>query len=375
MRATLPLHACILATSLATACVEESDAELPEEQSQSLAPSDACGPLTEVIPPSELDFTERSAFTPSGRLFVIGSRPAPSANAGSWVVEIVRDEGGYRAENRVFGALQGTVDARIGGERRGDACTFSGMTVDGDKLYAGCFASDGRSSLLQIDVEQRTVRAALFTTCNREPASEPCTALPIYANGMTVDDEGRVYGSDMNAYGLAGTGGSAHSIIQMEIAAEQAAPAELRFVHRGWLATNLLVDGPAPNGIQYTEGAILFAGGANIQRIPVRDDGRAGPARVFYRGALLSMIDDFAVGEGELLVGRVTPSAIVALRTVRNGRSAREYASCPLPALAPASSLLYQPELEDPLFPPGSVIVTRYFGGGLWTLRGPRGPQ
>jgi Arabinose-binding domain of AraC transcription regulator, N-term len=45
---------------------------------------------------------------------------------------------------------------------------------------------------------------------------------------------------------------------------------------------------------------------------------------------------------------------------------------CPMPALGAASSLTYQPQVEgsEPLFPAGTIVVTSFFGGGLYTLPG-----
>ena len=373
MRNAMCTLVSLLSVASLASCAEEPDMlETASGPAALVAPAtSSCSALEEIIAPSVLAATERGAFTTQGRLFIIGARPANTPEAGSWLFEITKEGAGYAADNVVAGTLEGTEDGMIGGAPRGDVCTFSGMAVDGDLLYAGCYAADGRASLFQIDTALDRVRAGYFTTCNSEPAGGDCAPVSIYPNGMTVDDEGRVYASDMNAHGVSGTAGSPYSLYQIFVGAEQPPTRELRFEYRGWLAKDLAFDGPAPNGIQYAEGKIHFVGGANIHAIPVRPDGSAGRPRTIYRGPLLSYIDDFALGDGEILVGRTLPAAVVALSWRNNGRAAREAQTCSLPPLAPPSSLTFQPDLlpEQALFPSGTVVVTSFFGGGLYTMR------
>ena len=163
-----------------------------------------------------------------------------------------------------------------------------------------------------------------------------------------------------------------YSVAQIEVDADPDDPSELHFHFRAWLAKNLLNDGVAPNGVQIRDGVVYYAGGTNVNAIPIREDGSAGKLRVLFTGPLISLIDDFVIGDQELLLARALPANIARLRWPTGAKTAREVTTCPMPALGAASSLAYQPAVTTgaPLFPAGSVVVTSFFGGGLYTLPG-----
>ena len=146
--------------------------------------------MTQELTASDLETTERGGFTTDGSFFLIGTRPAGRADTGSWIVHVTSaPEGGYSGDNYVAGALEGTDDGTLHGKPAGDACVFSGLAVQGYKLYAACFALDLRVSLLEVDTQAGTVRAGYFTSCNAAPSSQPCEGLVFYPNGMAVDGE------------------------------------------------------------------------------------------------------------------------------------------------------------------------------------------
>jgi len=328
--------------------------------------------LTEILTPKQLGNSERGAFTSNGRFFAIGLRPEPEGDGLSWLVEVTRDGAGYQSSDLLTGTLEGTSNGTLGGQPRGDACSFSGMAVQGDVLYAACFASDGRASMLQLDTHTEEVRAGSFTTCNFEPATQPCKPIIIYPNGMAIDDTGRIYTSNTQAYGIAGLPVTDYSIAQIEIAPQQTEPGQLAFKFRSWLTKNIFYDGIAPNGIQIRDDVVYYAGGANVNAVPILADGKAGRLRVLFSGPAISVIDDFALGDQELLLARALPANIGRLRWPTGAKTTREVTTCPMPALGAASSLTYQPSVTDgePLFPAGSIVVTSFFGGGLYTLPG-----
>jgi hypothetical protein len=72
-----------------------------------------------------------------------------------------------------------------------------------------------------------------------------------------------------------------------------------------------------------------------------------------------------------LHLARALPANIGRLRWPVGAKAVREINTCPMPALGAASSLTYQPavaEGNEPLFPPGTIVLTSFFGGGLYTL-------
>lgn len=371
MKIRITQSVALFALLLACEPLDEEAATSSEPLAQ--AESKACT-VTELISAKEIGSSERAAFTDEGRLFIIGTRispttlPTPTKDFGSFVFEVKREGGAYVLAEYVAGALEGTVDGKVGSAKRGTECLFSGLTVKGAVLYAGCATLESEAALVQIDTRNRTVRAGAFTSCNFEPSAQPCSSTKIYPNGMAVDAAGRIYTTNMQANLLANDGQSGHSIAQITIQAPPEEPWKLSFVHRAWLAKNLFVDGIAPNGIQIDGDTLFYVGGANVNAVPILPDGRAGKLRVHFRGPLLTYTDDFALRGSTIVLARTLPSAVVGLAPA--GRTLRELNSCPMTRFVP-SSLTFSPsaQTEAALFPPDTLVVTSFFGGGLYTLR------
>jgi hypothetical protein len=366
--------ALLMSTLALSACVEDRSAtaeppELVDETATLLAETAASCRLTEIVSPSSLPNTERGGFSSDGRFFAIGSRPADAEDAGSWLVELVRAGDGYSPRNYVAGTLEGTEGGVLGGDARGDACLFSGFAVHGDVLYAGCYALDGRVSLLQVDTKRETVRAGAFTSCNFEPQTKPCKPVSIYPNGFAADREGRIYVSDMTVHILGNHGKPPFSIAQITIGPDPEQAGQLDFSFRAWRKADRQVDGPSPNGIQIKDDTLYFVGGPNVNAVPINPDGSAGRLRVHYRGPVITYIDDFGIADDEIVIGRAIPGELVGLDSPPGARSARAFVTCPMPFNAP-SSVTYQPELApaQSLFPPGTMVITSFFGGGIYTL-------
>jgi hypothetical protein len=336
--------------------------------------------LTQVLSPSELETSERGAFTSDGRFFVIGRRAAARSDAGGWLVEVTKaGEAAYATTNYVAGALEGTSDGTTTGSPVGDPCVFSGMTVIETRLYAACVATaGGRASLFEVDTQTRTVRTEYFTTCNAEPSKAPCENILFYPNGMAADSAGRIYLSNTAAHLTADTAiptialDGSRTLTQVVLAPPGASPQRLAFTHRDWFSTDLFRDGLAPNGVQIENGVLYYAAGANINRIDILADGTAGAASVHYAGPLLTMIDDFVVHEGRMVLARVLSPALVAIDRAPAFGTAPELATRDMDFDAIPSSITYQPDIpaSASLFPAGSLVITCYFGGGLYVLTG-----
>lgn len=334
--------------------------------------------LNQVIPASDLESTERSAFTSDGRLFVIGSRAQDRSDAGQWLVEVTRNEhGGYATRNLVLGALEGTVDGTIGGAPAGDPCVYSGMTVEGMRLYAGCLNEDGRVALIEVDVSASTVRADYFTTCNAEPSRAPCEQVTFYPNGMAVDADGRIYASNTQAHvmvlgelGISLEG--SRTLTQIVLNATPEEPGRLSFTHRDWFTTDIVNDGLAPNGVQIEGRQLYYVAGPNLNSVEIREDGSAGTASLYYTGPALSLLDDFIVRDGRMALARVAPPGLVALDRATPFQQPAELGTLPMDPGAIPSSISLQPDLPSGagLFAPGTLVVTSYFGGGLYEVTG-----
>ena len=328
--------------------------------------------LSQVIPPSELDTTERGAFTSDGRFFVIGTRPEGRADAGGWLVEITRDaQGHYVANNILASTTEGTQDGTLEGRPAGETCLFGGMKTRGMRVYASCATAGWNVSLLEIDLEARSVRAGKFTSCNAQPSHSPCDPKPFYANGMAIDEAGRIYVSNMlshlqiqNDPPVISNQGD-RTLIQIQLSDEHSSATELSFTHRQWFADDILTDSPSPNGVQIEGSTLYFAAGPNINRVEIREDGSAGPATVHYAGAPLTYIDDFAVHDGSMVLAKTIPPSVTWV-----DRSGKELGTRDMDFSSVPSSVTYQDASERTLFPVGSYIVTSFFGGGLYVTAG-----
>ncbi len=334
--------------------------------------------FSQIVPPDQLEQTERGAFTASGRYFLIGVRPEGRPDAGGWLVEVTKNAaGGYSTHNVVRAHMEGTSDGTFSGAPAGEPCFFSGMAIRGEVVYASCVSfADLRSSLLEIDLTARRVRAGYFSSCNFEPSTTPCQASLHYPNGMAIDAAGRIYVSDSIAHlseiagELIGETVGAHTLTQITIDRAVSQGNTLAFKHRAWLDNDIFSDGFAPNGVQIEGDILYYVAGWNINKVRILPDGRAGEVRVHYEGPLLGTGDDFALHEGRIVLARVITPALVALEAASFNARAREIDSYDVPIEAVPSAVAYQPPNppRGRIFPKDSLVVTSFFGGGLYVL-------
>lgn len=337
--------------------------------------------FTPVISPSELDATERGAFTDDGRFFVIGSHPAGRSDAGEWIVEITRasDTTQYAVSNLLAGTIEGTSDGTLDGTPVGDPCKFSGMKTQGQRIYAACVAlsPSWRAALIEVDLRTRSVRAGYITTCNEQPASSPCEPLRIYPNGLALDAAGRIYVSNMLEYLRLADDvptievESTATIRQILLDPHQPQTGKLAFTHNAWFGTDIVADSIGPNGIQIDGQVLYYAAGANINRVEIGSDGRAGSWRVHYLGPELSFIDDFAILNGRMLLARAIMPALVAIDVPDTSGTAPELGTRDMDLDKIPSSVAFQADIPAgrSLFPVGTALVTSEFGGGLYLVR------
>jgi hypothetical protein len=330
----------------------------------------AASTLSEIVPASTLDNTERAAFTASGRCFVIGIH----ASGTSVIAELTRSaQGGYVLTDYVSGTLEGTKDGSVAGQVVGDSCQFSGMAVHDNLLYAGCYATDGRAALLQVDTEQSAVRAGYFDSCNRQPSASPCENINLYPNGMAVDSAGRVYFSNTLSHVSMSDGNIAvqvqgsNTLTQVTVNLEASDASHLAFRYRDWFSADILTDSFVPNGVQIDGQVLYYAAGPNINKLQISADGSAGEARVHYRGPALSYIDDFAVRAGAITLARTLAPAIVGVEPAAFDAAVLSFDSFPMSLDLLPSSITHIPA-GNPMFSGDPLLVTSFFGGGLHLL-------
>jgi hypothetical protein len=332
--------------------------------------------LEQVITPAELDTSERGAFTDDGRFFVIGTHPEGRSDTGSWIVEITRgSDGKYLSTNVLAGAIEGTSDSTLAGTPLGAACVFTGMTVRGKRLYAGCVLPDfSRTALIEVDTAARSVRAGYFTSCNAEPSSAPCQYSVLFPNGMAADAAGRIYFSNIISH-LSITSDvpeitveGSHSVGQVTLDANNDQPGKLSFTYRDWFSTDIFSDGLAPNGIQIEGQTLYYAAGANINRVQIQSDGKAGASGVHYTGPALTYIDDFAVRDQQMVLARTLPPALVALDRPDALGVVPELGTYPMDLDRIPSSVTHQAAGPNPVFPVDSLVVTAFVGGGVYVV-------
>jgi hypothetical protein len=334
----------------------------------------AAASLELIVPSTDLGNTERGAFTTDGRFFVIGVKPADVDALQGTLVEVVRGpENGFALQDYVVGTLEGTSDGRVGGTPVGDPCVFGGMASHGALLYASCFALDGRTSLVEVDTATRTVRAGYFTACNFEPSSSPCEYSTLYPNGMAIDDAGRIYASNtLSHVDLTGilpsiSDQGSNTLIQIVLDPSSSDATHLAFRYHEWFSADILSESFVPNGVQIEGQQLYYAAGPNINKLQIRADGTAGEAEVYFQGAALTYIDDFAESSGELTLARSISAGIVSVKPSAWGGVPVVTDLIPMSFDTAPSSVTRVPA-NNALFGSHTFVITSYFGGGLYVL-------
>jgi hypothetical protein len=193
---------------------------------------------------------------------------------------------------------------------------------------------------------------------------------------MAIDAAGRIYTSDSTTHltelagELLGETVGSHTLTQITIDGAASQGTQLVFKHRAWLDNDILGDGFAPNGVQIEGDVLYYVAGSNINKVRILPDGRAGELRVHYEGPFLGIGDDFALKDGQIVLARVITPALVALKPASFTGRASEYKTYDVPLEAVPSSVAYQPENPSAgrVFPKDSLVVTSFFGGGLYVL-------
>lgn len=299
-----------------------------------------------LVGPGSLSATENAVFLADGRYFVAG---------GSGVHEVKRQpDSSPGCTVDPLGGL--TLCMVVPPELDGDPCLYTGMTTDGERLYAACtvvqdsllglLSSPERAALLRIEPGEggnHLVEVAEL----QEPA---------WYNGMAILDDGTLLASRSQSGWLVRLPGAAID----RFAGMDAEVFEPTF--EPWLESSSAY--LAPNGVQVQSGQVYFSGGQNLFRIPVQVDGSAGQPELLYQAPLHKVLDDFAV-DGDMLVvaeiallnglGRNTVSLVAT-----DGSGVRQKVS--------TGSIQLSSIAVDPgtLGAAGAWIATSYYQGGVY---------
>lgn len=268
----------------------------------SLCVDSSCGSKTAII---DIPSAENILFTPEGRLFVSGDN----------VYEITRDaSGGWHA-----------TGLREGG------CTFTGLALRGDVLYANCF--DGQLYAGRIS----------DTPVKLEAIHDLGLLAP---NGLAAGPDGSLYLANGP---LASNGLPDPKIVRLRFGDDPFKVIE----QTDWLP--LTVGASFPNGVRWANGRLYFSDSAvlpvqlgAIRYVTPNADGSAGPVTTL--GTFPGLPDDFNVVIDHVLMASYSNGQIALMSPT--GRILAQ--TLPLSFDNPSSVALGQP----PLFAPTDILVT-----------------
>lgn len=300
-----------------------------------------CKAITTVIDRDAMPTSENGFFTESGRFFVA---------SGEMLYEVEsspEDEYQLRLEQQ--------------GEFEGKACTFSGLTAQGEVLYTTCVETGG---ILGMGNDKYFVRIDLTQEGEQRMQYVPFpeNLQGVYPNGMAVDSAGAVYVSNSTSLLQIETG------VIYKLTIEDLSPMSVNF--QPWLGRDQVE--LFPNGIQIAEGNLYFVNGPSLKRMAILEDG-PGAIEEIYRVGLFGFIDDFALAGGKVYLARlgvpvdpVDYQAIVVV-SVEENRLGKRIKNIKLDGIIPSSVAFSE---RDGLFPESALLVTDFFNGGLFQITG-----
>ncbi len=258
-----------------------------------------------VVDSDILPSTENAVFTDNGSLFVVGK---------NILYEITKNP------DNTFGA-----EVIFDCETDFNKCSFGGLTVDGNVLYASCSVADPTETEDSIEtstIDMNAIKKAeennldlvdiimtlfgftppastwLYRIDTTEEGTTEINKAPIYAdnevfygNGMAVDETGAVYITN------------SHALLKKEpaiirITIENNDPFIIK--KQSWLQESY---GIYPNGIQIEENTVYYTSGNKLYKMIINEDDQrsAGNLHLLYTPPILNLIDDFAILPDELV--------------------------------------------------------------------------
>lgn len=323
-------------------------------------------------PNTTLAWSEGGAFTPDGKLYVIGGDQAftygPTGvivNGKSFIYEVQKNANGSYSNVPV-------VEGNVGGR----SCYFGGLAAVRQMLYATC-----------TNISELMPASVLYRVDTSKPAGDPrrITSTPLMTpafqpNGIAVDWQGNLYIANSAAFIATMVYGvpNVPAIVKVKIAD----PAAFRVTETGWLPA--LLGGFAPNGAAIVGNQLYLPSLNVIYRIPILLNGSAGMPTVAYQTAKTNLFDAVTVLPGNKIAvpeitnpdtnfvqsvypGTPPASTLTTQLTLIDATTGKFLDKAPFPAHVRPSSITVS---QGPMFPYGSAIVTDAIGsGGLYLVQ------
>lgn len=334
----------------------------------------ACILQKTIIKKDVLEMTENSAFTEDGRFFVIG---VDTQTGDSAIFQIKKNWfGQYYKSEYVKGEI-----ASINKD-----CVMGGLTSKGNTLYAVCgvpfellnhdvpfvvkdvylFEVDATPNAKKVRVGK--IGQENYTSRNGEPFNPGA----FFANGMAVDDDGDIYISNSAAILL----GNKTAIEKVTIEGTEANNASnLILSHTPWIVSGDYSGDVFPNGVQIEGDVLYYVSQDEIRKVRINDDGSPGEQRIHYKGLLIDgyknhLIDDFEIWNGYIAFASTIISKSVVILPPADFEEEKVKPIETINVDYYPSSVRFQPEGEysNPLFRKNALLVTSFFGGGLYEL-------
>ncbi len=247
------------------------------------------GCKTEIaIPITQLESTENSVYTESGRFFVVGRESFLEKQSA--IYEVVKSGSGYDVVT--------TVNSP---QDNGEDCTFAGLTAYQNTLYAVCnYTAPSGIDALPFEIPTHSILVKVDT--DKSPSDESYieqTALlgaSIAPNGMATDDDGNLFIS--NSYAFVST----FLLGQPEAAIYKVVPSssgEFSVDVSPWyppLPTDMF-----PNGVQITGDYLYYVTGPKLQKIRMLSSGLPGLPVTIYSAQRCNILDDFDISSRGLV--------------------------------------------------------------------------
>ncbi len=323
-------------------------------------------------PNTTLPWSEGAAFTPDGRLYVIGGDQAFSQGPNGVIVN--GKSSIYEVRKNADGSFSNipVVEGNVGGR----SCYFGGMAAVRQVLYATC---TNISELMPVSVLYR-VDTGKPPGDPRRIASTPLMTMAFQPNGIAVDWRGDLYIANSAAFIATMVYGvpNVPAIVKVRIADSLS----FRVTEIPWLPA--LAGGFAPNGAAIAGNQLYLPSLNVIYRIPILLNGSAGVPTVAYRTAKTNLFDAVTVLPGNKiavpeitnpnpnlvqLVYPGTPPAttLTSQLTLIDAVTGQFLDKAQFPGHARPSSITVS---QGTMFPYGSAVVTDAIGsGGLYLVQ------
>jgi hypothetical protein len=243
-------------------------------------------------------------------------------------------------------------------ELRGDICLYTGLTTDGQQLYAACTVTGG--SPLAALAPPKAALVRIRPIANEYQIAVAYFDQPSWYNGMAMVD-GRTLLMSRSVTGLIGgvlTGDSGPAIDRVEIVDQDA----LALRVTPWLAsspTYLL-----PNGIEVENGYAYFVGGQNVFRIRIREDGSAGVPVLLYQTPINHTFDDLIIVGDYLAIAEIAVLNGLGVNSITFVKKSGSL----FPRRIPTGDIQISSLTVDPgtFGVAGALIGTSFFQGGIY---------